>query len=80
MESLFKKYKNILVVHDNYQGHVCGYTDSHLILAVETKDNKNFWRNLQNAYIADEYKDAKYRYIYEDERQLIAQSRNVRQK
>jgi hypothetical protein len=80
MESLFKKYKNILVVHDSYQGHVCGYTDSHLVLAVETKDSKNFWRNLQNAYIADEYKDAKYRYILEDERKLIAQSRNVRQK
>jgi hypothetical protein len=46
---------------------------------VETKDDKNFWRKLQNPYIMDEYKDVKYRYIFEDERELIKQSENVRQ-
>lgn len=79
MERLFNQYKNMLVVHKKYQGRVCGYTDDHIILAVETKDDKNFWRKLQNPYIMDEYKDVKYRYIFEDERELIKQSENVRQ-
>ena len=79
MERLFNQYKNMLVVHKKYQGHVCGYTDSHIILAVETKDDKNFFRKLQNPYIMEEYKDTKYRYVFEDERELIKQFGNVRQ-
>jgi hypothetical protein len=74
MERLFNQYKNMLVVHPKYQGYVCGYTDSNIILAVETKDDKNFWRKLENPYIMDEYKDVKYRYILEDERELLKQS------
>lgn len=75
MEKVFEKFKNMLIVHDKYQGHVCGYTPSHIILAVETKDDKNFFKKLQNPIIMDEYKDSKYRYIYEDERELIKQSK-----
>ena len=76
METVFKKYKNKLVVHPKYQGRVCGYTDAHIILAVETDDTKNFWRKLQNPIIMEEYKDAKYRYVFEDERELLKQSKN----
>ena len=75
MEKVFEKFKNMLIVHDKYQGYVCGYTPSHIILAVETKDDKNFFKKLQNPIIMDEYKDSKYRYIYEDERELIKQSK-----
>jgi hypothetical protein len=66
----------MLVVHPKYQGRVCGYTDSHIILAVETDDNKNFFRKLQNPIIMEEYKDVKYRYVFEDERELLKQSNN----
>lgn len=76
MEKLFEKFKNMLVVHPKYQGRVCGYNDAHFILAVETKDDKNFFRKLQNPYIMEEYKDTKYRYIFEDERELIKQFGN----
>jgi hypothetical protein len=76
METVFNKYKNMLVVHPKYQGYVCGYTDAHIILAVETDDTKNFWRKLQNPIIMEEYKDAKYRYVFEDERELLKQSKN----
>ena len=76
METVFNKYKNMLVVHPKYQGYVCGYTDSHIILAVETDDNKNFFRKLQNPIIMEEYKDVKYRYVFEDERELLKQSKN----
>ena len=79
METVFNKYKNMLVVHSKYQGYVCGYTDSHIILAVETRSD-NFFRKLQNPIIMDEYKDAKYRYAFEDERELIKQSKNERNK
>ena len=76
MEQVFNQFKNMLIKHDKYQGIVCGYTDSHLILAVETKDDKNFFRKMQNPYIMEEYKDVKYRYVFEDERELIKQSKN----
>jgi hypothetical protein len=75
MKQIFEKYKNMQVVHDKYKGYVCGYNDSHIILAVETKSD-NFFRKLQNPYIMEEYKDVKYRYIFEDEKELIKQSVN----
>jgi hypothetical protein len=77
MEKVFNQYKNMLVVHPKYQGYVCGYNDAHIILAVETKSD-NFFRKLQNPYIMEQYKDVKYRYVFEDERELIKQSNNVR--
>lgn len=76
MEAVFNKYKNKLVVHSKYKGYVCGYTDSHIILAVETRDDQNFFRKIQNPHIMDEYKDTKYRYVFEDERELIKQFDN----
>ena len=76
MEKIFNQYENMLIVHPRYQGYVCGYNDSHVILAVET-DSKDFFRKLQNPYIMDEYKDVKYRYVFEDERELIKQSTNA---
>ena len=80
MEKIFNQYKNMLIVHKSYQGHVCGYNDSHILLAVETEDTKNFWRKIQNPFIMEEYKDVKYRYIFEDERELVKQFNNENQK
>jgi hypothetical protein len=77
MEKIFNQYKNMLVVHPTYQGVVCGYNDTHIILAVEST-SKDFSRKLQNPYIMEEYKDTKYRYVFEDERELIKQSNNGR--
>lgn len=83
MERLFNQYKEKTIVHTNYSGIVCGYDDSRFILAVETNNDKGiFFRRLtkhDNAFILDEYKDHKYRYVYEDEREIIKQSKNVRQ-
>jgi hypothetical protein len=76
MKQVFEKYKNMQVVHDDYKGYVCGYNDSHIILAVETKNDQKFSRKLQSPIIMEEYKDVKYRYIFEDERELIKQSKN----
>ena len=75
MEKVFNKYKNMLIVHPKYKGYVCGYNDSHVILAIETY-GKDFFRKLQNPFIMEEYKDGKYRYSFEDERELIKQSKN----
>jgi hypothetical protein len=76
MEILFEKFKNMLVTYPKYQGYVCGYNDSHFIVAVETRDDKNFFRKLENPIIMDEYKDVKYRYTYADESQLLKQYKN----
>jgi len=76
MEKLFQQFKHMLVVYPKYQGYVCGYNDAHFIIAVETKDDKNFFRKLENPFILPEYKDNKYRYVFEDERQLLIQFNN----
>lgn len=69
MEELFELYKGTLIIHDKYQGVVCGYNDSHFILAVETKDTSFGFRVLKRDFLIEEpFKDSKYRYIYEDER------------
>jgi hypothetical protein len=81
MENLFNLYKELLIIHSNYKGIVCGYDDSRFILAVETNNDKGiFFRRLRkddNAFILDEYKDTKYRYVYEDEREILKQIKNV---
>jgi len=80
MRRLFDQYKNTVVTHPNYSGVVCGYDDSRLILAVETHDDKSiFFRRLRkddNVFILDEYKESKYRYVYEDESVILRKIRN----
>lgn len=73
MENLFNLFKNLIIVQKNYTGVVCGYNDAHFILAVETKDDKNFFRKLENPQILDEYKDSKYRYIFVNESEILKQ-------
>lgn len=75
MEKVFNQFKEMLVVHDGYKGYVCGYNESHIILAVET-ESKNFFRKMQNPIILEKYKDSKYRYVFEDESELIKQFNN----
>ena len=76
MHKLFELFKNKLIIHSKYQGYVCGYNDAHFILAVETT-NKDFFRVLKKEFfILDEYKDAKYRYVYEDENAILRQLAN----
>jgi hypothetical protein len=77
METLFNLYKELVIVHKNYTGIICGYDDSRFILAVETSDDKGiFFKRLRkddNVFIMDKYKDSKYRYVYEDESSIIKQ-------
>lgn len=76
MEELFNLFKGVLIVHPDYQGEVCGYNETHFILAVETKDQFKFFRALKrDFFIAEEYKDLKYRYILEDEKTIEKQKR-----
>ena len=76
MERLFEQFKNMLVVYPKYQGYVCGYNDAHFIVAVETRDDKNFFRKMENPTIMDQYKDTKYRYIFADESDILKQLKN----
>jgi hypothetical protein len=80
MEKLFEQFKNMLIVYPKYQGHVCGYNDAHFIIAVETRDDKNFFRKMENPVIMEQYKDTKYRYIFVDESQLLKQLKNGKYK
>ena len=77
MEKLFEQFKHMLVVYPKYQGHVCGYNEAHFIVAVETRDDKNFFRKIENPVILEEYKDTKYRYVFADESELLKQAKNA---
>ena len=76
MKKLFDIYQKKLITHPGYKGVICGYTDVNFILAVEGKEGFRKFSKNQNTFILEEYKDAKYRYIFEDEREVIKQSRN----
>lgn len=74
MKSVFEKFKGLIVENPGYSGVVCGYTDSHIILAVETKNPIKFFRTLKkDFYVEEEFKDPKYRYVFEDERTIEKQ-------
>lgn len=74
MEEIYENLKGTLIVHDKYQGVVCGFTEAHFILAVETKEVGKFFRVLKKEFfVEDEFKDTKYRYIFEDEREIEKQ-------
>jgi hypothetical protein len=77
MEKLFNLFKELLIVHTKYKGIVCGYDESRFILAVETTNDKDiFFKRLSkhdNIVILDIYKDAKYRYVYENESEILKQ-------
>jgi len=77
MKTSYDKYKGTKVIHTNYSGIVCGYTEDHLILACETKHIASFRRLMKNTFIEDEFKDPKYQYIYEDESTVIKQSNDL---
>jgi hypothetical protein len=75
MERVFNQFKGLKIVHKNYQGVLCGYNDEHFILAVEGNNPLSFRKLSRTSVIAlEEYKDVKYRYIYENESELIKQA------
>ena len=77
MENLFNLFKEFMIVHPKYKGVVCGYNHDHFLLAVETKDDKNFFRKLDSPVILEKYKDVKYRYIFENESEILKQMKNA---
>lgn len=80
MENLFNLFKGFIITHPKYGGVVCGYNHDHFILAVETKDDKNFFRKLENPYIMEQYKDTKYRYVFENESEILKQMKSEQAK
>lgn len=75
MEIVFNKFKGMKITHKNYSGILCGYNDEHFILAVEGSHQLSFRKLPKTSVIPlEEYKDVKYRYIYENESELIKQS------
>jgi len=77
MEKAYQKYKGVKVVHKDYEGIVAGYTDDHLILACETSNRCSFRRLMKDTFIQEEFKDVKYRYIYENESTVIKQRNDL---
>lgn len=77
MEKIFNKHKGMSIVHDNYTGVLCGYNNEHFILAVRGNPSVSF-RKLQKGSIIciEEYISSTYRYVYENESELIKQYTN----
>jgi hypothetical protein len=74
MERVYNQFKGMEIVHKNYKGILCGYNDEHFILAVTGSSDLSFRKLPKTSVISmEEYKDVKYRYIYENESELIKQ-------
>lgn len=79
MENLFNLFKGFMIHHPTYSGVVCGYNHDHFILAVETT-SKDFSRKLESPYIMEQYKDTKYRYVFENESEILKQMKSEQAK
>lgn len=74
MDEIFNIFRGTLIVHPSYEGRVCGFNETHFILAVETTNTKDFFRVLKkDFFVLEEYKDPKYRYTFENEREIEKQ-------
>ena len=74
MEELFELFKHTIITRPFYTGVVCGYKEDAFILAVESKDTKEFFRvTTKDTVILEEYQDHKYRYVYADESEIWKQ-------
>ena len=75
MVRIFEEFKEKVITHKNYSGIVCGYNDEHFILAIKASSPAYSFRKLpKGSFIMDEYKDIKFKYVYENESELIKQS------
>lgn len=70
MKSLFEKYKHKAIATPYYSGKLCGYCHDKLILATTDKPQCSFRRLDEDSFIAEEYKDTRYRYCYTNESSL----------
>jgi len=75
MKELFEQFQGIVIKHPKYQGVVCGYNDEHFILAIESHKPTGFAK-LDFTYIAPEYDNPQYKYVYEDETEILKQIGN----
>ena len=79
MEKVFNQYKGMEIVHDDYTGILCGYNDEHFILAVKASSHAYAFRKLpKESVIMEDYISNKYKYVYENETELIKQSKDER--
>ena len=75
MERVFKEYDGLIITHKKYKGVLCGYNEEHFIIAVEGNPDISFRKLPKSSVIPnEEYKTSKYRYIYENESEIIKQA------
>jgi hypothetical protein len=74
MEELFNKFKELLIIYNNYSGIVCGYNNEHFILAIKSSNlSYGFGKLPKESIILEKYISSKYKYVYEDEWKLNKQ-------
>lgn len=77
MQRIFEIYKNKEVFQDNLVGVVCGYTDSHLLLAIVDKTTSSFRKAPKRGmYVLPEFDNGHFRYTYVLESTVIKQLGN----
>lgn len=65
MRILYERWKNKKVTYGAHHGWVCGYTDTMLLIAMETHPNYSFRKmGKDRHFVNDQYKDSRYRYAY----------------
>lgn len=70
MKSLFEKYKHKEITTPYYSGKLAGFSHDKLIIATTDKPQCSFRRLDEDSFIAEEYKDVSFRYVYCNESSL----------
>lgn len=75
MEKVFNQFEGLEIVHDDYKGILCGYNSEHFILAIKSSSSAFGFRKLpKDSIVVGEYINNKYKYVYENESELIKQA------
>lgn len=72
MKRIYDEIKGKTLKYKNYEGIICGYSNTHFILAVLNKPAQSFRRFDKGSqpFIEDAYKDLKYHYVWCDEKDV----------
>ena len=73
MEKIYKLYKNSRVKYGEDEVTICGYTETHLIGAIQKSLPYTFKKPKDDSFIDPEYSHVSYTFCYVDESTILKQ-------
>ena len=74
MQIIYKRIKGKSLKYESYEGVICGYSDTKLVLATLDSPGCSFRKtDKEKMFIEEEFRDTKYRYCWANESEVYNQ-------